>query len=212
MSQHNISADRIRLEWSGEQNLVNDCGNGKPCPETEHQLNRRSELVLEAFPDPSKSYEIPEELKGLDYCDPEQLMDAIQRELSAIPAIYFDFDKSTLRSADKLELERTALMLNSMPNLMLFIGGHTDQRGENDYNEKLSERRSAVVMEYLKKRGIEANRLEYEWFGETRPVHDCNVVTCSDAMHQLNRRTELKLGKITFGYTGRKKKVDTMEE
>jgi outer membrane protein OmpA-like peptidoglycan-associated protein len=67
-------------------------------------------------------------------------------------------------------------------------------------------------MEYLKKRGIEANRLEYEWFGETRPVHDCNVVTCSDAMHQLNRRTELKLSKITFGYTGRKKKVDTMEE
>jgi outer membrane protein OmpA-like peptidoglycan-associated protein len=191
---------------------VNDCGNGKPCPEPEHQLNRRSELVLEAFPDPSKSYEIPEELKSLDYCDPEQLMDAIQRELSAIPAIYFDFDKSMLRSADKLELERTALMLNSMPNLMLFIGGHTDQRGENDYNEKLSERRSAVVMEYLKKRGIEANRLEHEWFGETRPVHDCNVVTCSDAMHQLNRRTELKLGKITFGYTGRKKKVDTMEE
>jgi outer membrane protein OmpA-like peptidoglycan-associated protein len=212
MSQHNISADRIRLEWFGEQHLVNDCGNGKPCPEPEHQLNRRSELVLEAFPDPSKSYEIPEELKSLDYCDPEQLMDAIQRELSAIPAIYFDFDKSMLRSADKLELERTALMLNSMPNLMLFIGGHTDQRGENDYNEKLSERRSAVVMEYLKKRGIEANRLEHEWFGETRPVHDCNVVTCSDAMHQLNRRTELKLGKITFGYTGRKKKVDTMEE
>jgi outer membrane protein OmpA-like peptidoglycan-associated protein len=212
MSRHNISADRIRLEWFGEQNLVNDCGNGKPCPQSSHQLNRRSELLLEAFPDPSKSYEIPEELKSLDYSDPEQLMDVIQRELRSIPTIYFDFDKSMLRSADKLELERTAVMLNSMPNLMLFIGGHTDQRGENDYNEKLSERRSAVVMEYLKKRGIEANRLEYEWFGETRPVHDCNVVTCSDAMHQLNRRTELKLGKITFGYTGRKKKVDTMEE
>jgi outer membrane protein OmpA-like peptidoglycan-associated protein len=212
MAQYNISADRIRLEWFGEQNLVNDCGNGKPCPESSHQLNRRSELLLEAFPDPSKTYEIPEELKNLNYCDPEQLMDVIQQELRSIPTIYFDFDKSMLRSADKLELERTAVMLNRMPNLMLFIGGHTDQRGENDYNEKLSEKRSAVVMEYLKKRGVEENRLEYEWFGETKPVHNCNEVTCTEAMHQLNRRTELKLGKTTFGYTGRKKKVDTMEE
>jgi outer membrane protein OmpA-like peptidoglycan-associated protein len=212
MAQHNISADRIRLEWFGEQNLVTDCGNGKPCPEPEHQLNRRSELLLEAFPDPSKSYDIPEELKNLDYCNPEAIMDLIQQELRAIPTIYFDFDKSMLRSADKLELERTAVMLSRMPNLMLNIGGHTDQRGENDYNQKLSERRSEVVMEYLRKRGIEENRLDYEWFGETQPVHDCNVVTCTEAMHQLNRRTELKLGKTTFGYTGRKKKVDTMEE
>ena len=212
MAQHNISADRIRLEWFGEQNLVNDCGNGKPCAESAHQLNRRSELLLEAFPDPSKSYEIPEELKNLDYCSPEAIMDVIQQELRAIPTIYFDFDKSMLRSADKLELERTAVMLNRMPNLMLFIGGHTDQRGDEAYNEKLSEKRSQVVMEYLKKRGVEENRLDYEWFGETQPIHNCNEVTCTEAMHQLNRRTELKLGKITFGYTGRKKKVDTMEE
>jgi outer membrane protein OmpA-like peptidoglycan-associated protein len=212
MAQHNISADRIRLEWFGEQNIVNDCGNGKPCPESAHQLNRRSELLLEAFPDPSKTYDMPEELKNLDFCDPEQIMDVIQRELRAIPTIYFDFDKSMLRSVDKLELERTAVMLSRMPNLMLFIGGHTDQRGDEAYNEKLSEKRSSVVMEYLKKRGVEENRLDYEWFGETQPIHDCNAETCTEAMHQLNRRTELKLGKITFGYTGRKKKVDTMEE
>ncbi|MDG1275863.1 MAG: OmpA family protein [Algoriphagus sp.] len=206
MAQHNISADRIRLEWFGEQNLVNDCGNGKPCSESAHQLNRRSELLLEAFPDPSKSYEIPEELKNLDYCNPEAIMDLIQKELRAIPTIYFDFDKSMLRSADKLELERTAVMLNRMPNLMLFIGGHTDQRGSNDYNEKLSEKRSEVVMEYLKKRGVEENRMDYEWFGETQPVHDCNAVTCTEAMHQLNRRTELKLGKIHSSTpVGRKK-------
>lgn len=208
MAQHNISADRIRLEWYGEQNLVNDCGNGKPCPEPAHQLNRRSELLLEAFPDPSKNYDIPEGLKNLDYCDPEQIMDLIQRDLRAIPTIYFDFDKSMLRSADKLELERTAVMLNRMPNLMLFIGGHTDQRGDEAYNEKLSEKRSEVVMEYLKKRGVEENRLDYEWFGETQPIHNCNEVTCTEAMHQLNRRTELKLGKTTFGYTGIKKKVE----
>ncbi len=172
MTKHNISADRIRLEWFGEQQLGNDCVDGKPCPESAHQLNRRSELLLEAFPDPSKSYEIPEELKNLDYCNPEAIMDVIQRELRAIPTIYFDFDNNMLRSADKLELERTAAMLKRMPNLMLHIEGHTDQRGDEAYNQKLSEKRSKVVMEYLKKRGVEANRLEYEWFGETQPIHN----------------------------------------
>jgi hypothetical protein len=67
-----------------------------------------------------------------------------------------------------------------------------------------------VVKDYLKGRGIEDNRLESQWFGKTRPIHDCDQVTCTPAMHQLNRRTELRVGKTSFGYTGRQKKVDTM--
>lgn len=205
-----ISADRVRLEWFGESQLINDCGNGKPCSEENHQLNRRSELVLEAFPDPTKQYDIPQELKDMDFCQPEDLFNKIQEEINDIPTIYFDFDKSMLRSVHKQELERTAAMLKRLPTLMLYIEGHTDQRGTDDYNEKLSERRAKVVMDYLNNRGIEQNRLEYKWFGETRPIHDCNDVTCTPAMHQLNRRTELRIGKLSFGYTGRQKKVDTM--
>ncbi|TDQ12916.1 hypothetical protein DFQ04_3531, partial [Algoriphagus boseongensis] len=53
-------------------------------------------------------------------------------------------------------------------------------------------------------------RLEYQWFGKTRPIHNCDEVTCTPAMHQLNRRTELRVGKTSYGYTGRQKKVDTM--
>ncbi|WP_245942366.1 OmpA family protein [Algoriphagus chordae] len=210
MAQHNISGDRIRLEWFGEQDLVNDCGNGIPCAEADHQLNRRSELVLEAFPDPTKNYEIPESFKDLNYCDPEALFEDIQKELAAIPTIYFDFDKSMLRSVHKKELERTAIMLKRMPNLMLYIEGHTDQRGTEEYNKPLSERRADVVKAYLTKRGIEDNRMEETWFGESKPIYDCNEVTCTEAMHQLNRRTELRVGKSSFTYSGRKKKVDTM--
>ena len=205
-----ISADRVRLEWFGESQLVNDCGNGKPCNEVNHQLNRRSELVLEAFPDPTKQYDIPQELKDIDFCEPEDIFEKIQEEINDIPTIYFDFDKSMLRSVHKQELERTAVMLKRMPNLMLYIEGHTDQRGDEEYNKKLSERRAQSVKDYLKNRGIEDNRLESQWFGKTRPIHDCNTVTCTEAMHQLNRRTELRIGKSTFGYTGRQKKVDTM--
>ena len=205
-----IDANRVRLEWFGESQLINDCGNGKPCSEDNHQLNRRSELVLEAFPDPTKSYEIPQELKDMDFCEPEEIFEKLQDEINEIPTIYFDFDKSMLRSVHKKELERTAIMLKRMPNLMLNIEGHTDQRGGDEYNQKLSERRAQVVKDYLIQRGVENNRLEYQWFGETRPIHNCNEVTCTPAMHQLNRRTELRVGKSSYGYTGRQKKVDTM--
>lgn len=210
MAQYNIPADRIRLEWFGEQNLVNDCGNGVPCPDVDHQLNRRSELVLEAFPDPTKQYDIPEELKDMDFCKPEDIFDMVQKDINDIPTIYFDFDKSMLRSVHKQDLERTAIMLKRLPNLMLFIEGHTDQRGDDAYNESLSERRADVVKEYLINRGIEENRMEHKWFGETKPIHDCSTGTCTEAMHQLNRRTELRLEKGSFTYTGRQKKVDTM--
>jgi outer membrane protein OmpA-like peptidoglycan-associated protein len=205
-----INSDRVRLEWFGESQLVNDCGNGKPCAETNHQLNRRSELVLEAFPDPTKQYDIPQELKDMDFCEPEDIFEKIQEEINDIPTIYFDFDKSMLRSVHRTELERTAIMLKRMPNLMLYIEGHTDQRGNEEYNQKLSERRAQTVKDYLKNRGVEDNRLESQWFGKTKPIHDCDQVTCTPAMHQLNRRTELRVGKSSYGYTGRQKKVDTM--
>lgn len=205
-----INPDRVRLEWFGESQLINDCGNGKPCAEENHQLNRRSELVLEAFPDPTKQYDIPQELKEMDFCEPEDIFVKIQEEINDIPTIYFDFDKSMLRSVHKTELERTAIMLKRMPNLMLYIEGHTDQRGDGPYNQKLSERRAQTVKDYLKNRGVEDNRLESQWFGKTKPIHNCDEVTCTPAMHQLNRRTELRVGKSSFGYTGRQKKVDTM--
>jgi outer membrane protein OmpA-like peptidoglycan-associated protein len=167
-------------------------------------------LILEAFPDPSKDYEIPESFKDLNFCDPESLFEDIQKELAAIPTIYFDFDKSMLRSVHKKELERTAIMMKRMPNLQLYIEGHTDQRGSDEYNKPLSERRAEVVKKYLNARGIEDSRMEETWFGETKPIHDCSVVSCTEAMHQLNRRTELRVGKSSFTYSGRKKKVDTM--
>lgn len=195
MAQYNIPADRIRLEWFGKEQLVNDCGDGVPCAASEHQLNRRSELILEAFSDVNKQYDMPESLKGKDFCSPEELFEDIRKEIAALPTIYFDFDKSMLRSVHKKELERTAILLNRLPTLQLYIEGHTDQRGSESYNESLSERRAESVKNYLIKRGIDANRMESAWFGKSQPVTDCSTGTCTEAMHQLNRRTELRLGK-----------------
>jgi outer membrane protein OmpA-like peptidoglycan-associated protein len=190
LSQFNISENRVKLDWYGEENRTNDCGDGVPCPETEHQLNRRSELILEAFPDQNVDYELPTELLGKDICDPAALFSALNHD---VPTIYFDFDKANLRPVHKTELERLALYLQRMSGLNLQIQGHTDQRGNEDYNMKLSERRAKAVMDYLIKRGVEVDRMDSEWMGKTKPVHDCGAVPCTEAMHQLNRRTELHL-------------------
>ena len=193
LSQYDIARDRIRIEWFGEEKHVNDCGDGVPCPESEHQLNRRSELVLEAFPDKSQSYDFPKEFMGKDICDPVDLFEALNDEINNVPTIYFDFDKSDLRSVHKKELERVSLMLQRLVNLQLNITGHTDQRGNEEYNLKLSERRAKTVIDYLTNKGIDEKRLKSEWLGKTSPIHDCETKDCTEEMHQLNRRTELKL-------------------
>ena len=190
LAKYNIPESRVKLDWFGEENRTNDCGDGVPCPETEHQLNRRSELVLEAFPDKNIDYDMPAELMGKDICDPAALFSALNHD---VPTIYFDFDKANLRPVHKTELERLSLFLHRMNSLNLQIEGHTDQRGNEEYNMKLSERRAKAVMDYLVKRGIEVERMSSEWLGKTKPVHDCGAVPWTEAMHQMNRRTELHL-------------------
>ena len=193
LSQFGISESRVRIDWFGKEKLANDCGDGVPCPESKHQANRRSELVLEAFSDPNKDYDLPASLFGKDLCDETSLFEEIQNEMNSIPAVYFDFDKSTIRAVHEKDLERVTLMMKKLKNLQLYISGHTDQRGNEDYNLKLAERRAKAVLEYLVQRGVEANRIEYQWFGKSQPINDCGTIPCTENMHQLNRRTELHL-------------------
>jgi outer membrane protein OmpA-like peptidoglycan-associated protein/tetratricopeptide (TPR) repeat protein len=193
LSQFGIPQNRVRIDWFGKEKLVNDCGDGVPCPEDKHQLNRRSELVLEAFSDPNREYDLPASLFGKDLCDESSLFEEIQNEMNSIPSVYFDFDKSTIRAVHQKDLDRVTGMMTKLKNLQLYLSGHTDQRGSEDYNLKLAERRAKAVMEYLVQRGVEANRIEFQWFGKSRPIHDCGTIPCNGNMHQMNRRTELHL-------------------
>src|SRR5690606_34440200 len=69
LQNQGIAPSRVKSEWFGEEQLANDCEDGVPCPESSHQLNRRSELILIAFPDENKVYEFPEELENVDLSD-----------------------------------------------------------------------------------------------------------------------------------------------
>lgn len=108
-----------------------------------------------------------------------------------IPIIYFDFDKSNIRQDARVELEKVLAVLNEYPNLRLEIRSHTDSRGNDAYNQGLSQRRATSTLKYLVENGIPESRLQAVGFGESRLVNKCsNGVPCSAEEHQKNRRSE----------------------
>ncbi len=103
--------------------------------------------------------------------------------------IFFDFDKATLRPESANELERLTKLLNDVPTLKIEIGGHTDSKGSDEYNVKLSQSRCESVVNYLIGKGIAKDRLVAKGYGETIPI-DTND---TDAGRQMNRRTEFEI-------------------
>ena len=84
--------------------------------------------------------------------------------------VYFDFDRYEVRPADTKILDANAEYLKSKPALLVIIEGNTDERGTNEYNMALGERRARATMTYLASRGIAANRMSLVSYGEERPV------------------------------------------
>ncbi|RZK16223.1 MAG: OmpA family protein, partial [Pedobacter sp.] len=73
---------------------------------------------------------------------------------------------------------------------------HTDSRGKDAYNLTLSQKRAESAVQYIISRGVNKNRITAKGYGETQLLNKCaNNVSCSDAEHQLNRRTEFKIVK-----------------
>tara|TARA_R110002124_G_scaffold277321_4_gene448551 strand:+ start:15567 stop:17942 length:2376 start_codon:yes stop_codon:yes gene_type:complete len=196
LGKYGIARSRIEAEWFGEKEPANDCGDGVPCPENKHQVNRRTELLLLAFPEEGKAYNLPPEMADLDLCDISNVQLPVE-----LPTIYFGFDKATLDGEDMMALERVALLLREMLQRRLEIKGHTDNRGSDAYNQKLSEKRALVVKKYLEDKGIASDRMVYEFFGKEKPVNDCGDKPCTPSMHQLNRRTELSLPKLNKNWS-----------
>lgn len=103
--------------------------------------------------------------------------------------IFFDFDKATLRIESTNELERLTKLMNENPGIKIELSGHTDNKGNAEYNQKLSEVRAKAVVDYLISKAIAANRLTYAGYGLTQPIAPNNT----DEGRQLNRRTEFKI-------------------
>ena len=103
--------------------------------------------------------------------------------------VFFDSGKSTLRAESNKELNELVEYMNLKKTLVIEIAGHTDNVGASETNFKLSAERATAVKEYLKKKGIAADRVIAKGYGDTQPVAD----NATAAGKQKNRRTEVRI-------------------
>jgi OmpA-OmpF porin, OOP family len=109
--------------------------------------------------------------------------------------VFFDFDKWDLRAESFVELDRVVKLLQENPAIEIEMSAHTDSRGSDDYNLKLSDNRARSVMEYIISKGISSTRIISHGYGETVPVAPNSNADGSDnpENRQLNRRVEFKI-------------------
>jgi peptidoglycan-associated lipoprotein len=84
--------------------------------------------------------------------------------------IHFDFDRATVRGDDAATLDQKVAILNLNPDLRIRISGHCDERGSDEYNLALGNRRATAAKQYLVSHGVDASRIETASFGEERPM------------------------------------------
>ncbi|HEU5171505.1 MAG TPA: peptidoglycan-associated lipoprotein Pal [Gemmatimonadales bacterium] len=118
----------------------------------------------------------------------EERARALRADLTS--PIHFDFDRADVRAGtDQAILDRKAAVLNANPSVRLRISGHADERGSDEYNLALGNRRGAAAKRYLAGKGIADSRLEVVSYGEERPANPGH----DEAAWAENRRDEFEL-------------------
>lgn len=151
---------------------------GKPCPvpAPPAQIAAASEPVAVAPAAPAPAYVAPAPTPAP--APPQKLV---------LEGVNFDFDKATLRQEDIAAIDRDVASLDTWGNANIEVAGHTDSRGSDAYNMKLSQQRAEAVRNYLVGKGIAADRLSAKGYGESQPV----ASNATDEDRFKNRRVEL---------------------
>jgi len=103
--------------------------------------------------------------------------------------VLFDFDKSNIKPEAGAILDRLVAFMNENKNQKAALSGHTDSIGTDAYNQKLSERRTNSVRDYVVKKGVESGRISSQGFGESKPIADNKT----KEGRAKNRRVEIKV-------------------
>ena len=112
---------------------------------------------------------------------------AVAADLAAM--INFEYDQAAVRSADEATLDRKAAVLQANPTVRLTISGHADERGSDEYNLALGNRRAAAAKRYLQNKGVDASRMDVVSYGEERPLNPGH----DEAAYAQNRRDEFQV-------------------
>lgn len=113
----------------------------------------------------------------------------VQRTAIVLNNVLFDFDKSVLKPAGKVEVDKLIGEMKAHPGDKVLIEGNTCDIGTDEYNMGLGQRRADSVKTYVTQNGVDVSRIETKSYGESKPA----VPNTSSANRMLNRRAEFKI-------------------
>lgn len=107
--------------------------------------------------------------------------------------IFYDYNKWNIRTDAAVELDKLVTTLQDNPTVKIELSSHTDCRGKDAYNLKLSEKRAKSAVDYIISKGVPKENITSKGYGESQPSESCVCEKCSEDQHQRNRRTEFKV-------------------
>jgi outer membrane protein OmpA-like peptidoglycan-associated protein len=129
-----------------------------------------------------------------------ELEEIVLNKAIRLDNIYYDYNKADIRADAEVELDKLVKILEENPEIKIELSSHTDSRGNDAYNMRLSQKRAENATKYIISKGINSDRIIARGYGESRALNKClNNIDCSEEEHQLNRRTEFKVLKLISG-------------
>ena len=176
--------------------MAGACG-GNPPPQTAVQPNADSLAAAERARQDSidaanrAAQEEAERVRRQREADSLAALSRASEEVRSTLAsmIHFDLDKSNIRAEDAGTLDQKVAILQANPALRVRIGGHCDERGSDEYNLALGNRRAQSAKQYLVSHGIDASRIETQSWGEEKPLVDGH----DESAWSQNRRDEFEI-------------------
>jgi outer membrane protein OmpA-like peptidoglycan-associated protein len=107
--------------------------------------------------------------------------------------IYYNYNKWDIRDDAKPTLDSLTSILMNNPQINIQLSSHTDCRGDDEYNQILSQKRAEAAINYISSKGIAESRLIAKGYGENALAINCNCDDCTEEEHQVNRRTTFKI-------------------
>tara|TARA_B100000795_G_scaffold268894_1_gene256825 strand:+ start:3003 stop:5129 length:2127 start_codon:yes stop_codon:yes gene_type:complete len=175
-----------------------------------YKPNKKTGKYLFILP-PGKNYNVTYEAQGYLFKSENLIVpknstfSSIKKEIVLAPIeanesivlnnVFYEFNSSKLTKDSKIELDKLFSLLANNPTIKVEIQGHTDSKGNNSYNRKLSQNRAESVRDYIINKGISTKRIEAKGYGEKLPIARNENADGSDNEkgRALNRRIELKI-------------------
>ena len=158
----------------------------------ECETNSQLEVILEGYTSTQVGVEGTNEEEVIVAIALNPIEEIIVDDQVVLNPIYFDYNKSNITAQAAFELDKLVQVMLKYPEMVIKAESHTDSRGSNDYNERLSNSRAQTTVQYIISKGIDANRITGEGKGETTPKVDCES-SCTEEEHQINRRSEFHI-------------------